>query len=139
AGAGNEQEHALLRRIGARDRQALEELYVLYHRRLARFLTRFIREYELAQEIINDTLFIVWQRAEQFRGDSRVSTWIMGIAYRRALKALRHASARLPAVAPGERAEVAAFDDMERFEQQQLFEQALAALPLEQRLVLELT
>lgn len=139
AAAGHEHEQALVQRIGARDRHALEELYVLYHRRLARFLTRFIREYELAQEIINDTLFIVWQRAEQFRGDSRVSTWIMGIAYRRALKALRHASARLPAAPRGERAEAAAFDDLARTEQQELFERALAALPLEQRLVLELT
>jgi hypothetical protein len=30
-----------------------------------------------------------WQKAGDFRGDSRVSTWIMGIAYRCGLKALR--------------------------------------------------
>ena len=33
----------------------------------------------MVQEIVNDTLFIVWQQAAQFRGGSRVSTWIMGI------------------------------------------------------------
>jgi DNA-directed RNA polymerase specialized sigma24 family protein len=37
----------------------------------------------------NDTLFVVWEKAGDFRGDSRVSTWIMGIAYRRGLNLLR--------------------------------------------------
>ena len=53
----------LIRRIGEKDRDALAELYAIYHRRLARFLGRFIRQYEVVQEIVNDTLFIVWQQA----------------------------------------------------------------------------
>src|SRR5690242_12916636 len=93
----DEQEVRLIRRICGKDRVALTELYGLYSRRLARFLGRFIREQETVQEIVNDTLFIVWQQAAQFRGGSRVSTWIMGIGYRRALKALRHAARRPPA------------------------------------------
>jgi len=32
---------------------------------------------------------VVWQKAGSFRGDSRPSTWLMGIAYRCTLKALR--------------------------------------------------
>src|SRR5262245_29312499 len=91
AANADEREQALVSRIGGGDKAALEELYLIYHRRLARFLTRVIRDYDLAQEIINDTMFVVWQRALKFRGASRVSTWIMGIAYRRALKSLRRA------------------------------------------------
>ncbi len=75
--------------MAAGDREAFRELYIVYHRRLARFLTRLTRHYEIAEEIINDTLWVVWRKAGDFRGDSRVSTWIMGIAYRRALKTLR--------------------------------------------------
>ena len=60
-------------------------------RALARFLMRLALRYELAEEVINDTFWVVWRQAERFRGDSRVSTWIMGIAYRRALRALRTA------------------------------------------------
>ncbi|MGE5337465.1 MAG: RNA polymerase sigma factor [Gemmatimonadota bacterium] len=127
----------LLQRIAARDRGALEELYTQYHRRLARFLTRLTFRYELAEEIINDTLWIVWQQAGDFRGASRVSTWIMGIAYRRALATLRHVSVRpgVSAVDEPEQAE----DPATEIEQRDLLNRALATLPLEQRLVLELT
>ena len=36
----------------------------------------------------------VWQHADDFRGTARVSTWIFGIAYRRALNSLRKSAAR---------------------------------------------
>ena len=127
---------ALLGRIAGRDRAALEELYTLYHRGLARFLTRITYRYELAEEIINDTFWIVWQHAAEFRGASRVSTWIVGIAHRRALATLRHASVR-PDVMTEEAPE--ATDPQDTVAQRQLLDRALAALPLEQRLALELT
>ena len=44
---------------------------------------------DTAGEIINDVFLVVWDKAAQFRGDSHVSTWIMGIAYRKALTALK--------------------------------------------------
>lgn len=82
-------ETLLLQRVAERDRQAFEELYNAYHRRLSRFLMRLAPRYDFAEEIINDTFWVVWRKAGEFRGASRVSTWIMGIAYRRALRALR--------------------------------------------------
>jgi RNA polymerase sigma-70 factor (ECF subfamily) len=128
---------ALVQRIADRDRLALEDLYHHYHRRLARFLTRVTYRYELAEEIINDTLWIVWQRAGEFRGASRVSTWIVGIAYRRALATMRHASVRPSLTALDEREETD--DPVAEIEQRDLLDHALAVLPPEQRLVLELT
>ena len=82
----------LLARIGEGDRKAFEELYNLYHRRMARFLMRLTRRYDLAEEIINDTFWVVWRKARNFRGDSQPSTWILGIAYRKARSAFRSAS-----------------------------------------------
>lgn len=79
----------LLRQVAEKDRAALAELYRDYHRRLCRFLSRLTRRNDLIEEVINDCFWIVWQKAAEFRGDSRVSTWIMGIAYRCTLKALR--------------------------------------------------
>lgn len=87
--ARESRERELVKRIGERDREAMRELYLLYFPRLARFLRRITHRHELVDELINDTLFVVWQRAGDFRGDSRVSTWIMGIAYRRGLNLLR--------------------------------------------------
>jgi RNA polymerase sigma-70 factor (ECF subfamily) len=128
---------ALVQRIAESDRRALEDLYHHYHRRLARFLTRVTYRYELAEEIINDTLWVVWQQAGEFRGGSRVSTWIVGIAYRRALSTMRHVSVR-PSLAGWDDPE--ATEDMAAdIERRDLLDRALASLPLEQRLVLELT
>lgn len=135
----DEQEALLIRRIGSGDRDALAELYTGYHRRLARFLGRFIRQHDVVQEIVNDTLFIVWQQADRFRGSSRVSTWIMGIAYRRALRALRQAASRPLVQNVAEDALPEAADAIERAEQQELLAHALDTLPFEQRMVLELT
>src|ERR1700691_2849398 len=84
-----ERDSALLVAIAAGDRRALEELYLSFHRRLARFLSRFTPRYENVEEIINDTFMVVWQSAKDFRYASQVSTWIIGIAYRTALKSVR--------------------------------------------------
>ncbi|MGA2397000.1 MAG: sigma-70 family RNA polymerase sigma factor [Steroidobacteraceae bacterium] len=136
----NDRERQLISRIGTGDRDAFRELYVHYHRRLARFLTRLTHRQEDAEEIINDTLWIVWQRAAEFRNASQVSTWIMGIAYRRALNMIRRAAAheRVMALESTE-GEAAVNDAGQTTENRQLLNYALAQLPLEQRLVLELT
>src|SRR5271169_4276204 len=84
-----ERDSALLAAVAAGDRRALEELYLGYHRRLARFLSRFTSRYENIEEIINDTFMVVWQNANEFRNASLVSTWVIGIAYRTALKSIR--------------------------------------------------
>lgn len=141
APSGDDYERELLQRTAAHDRRAFEDLYYAYHRRLARFLTRMTRHPELAEEIINDTMWIVWQRAGDFRGSSRVSTWVMGIAYRRALKAFRRASVQLVPVdeSPERASDVDASTEVEGFERVELVAQAVAELPLEQRLVVELT
>src|SRR6201996_1842539 len=79
----------LLQRMAAGDRTALSVLYRGYHGRLGRFLSRLTRRPDIIEEVINDCFWIAWQKAGSFHGDSRVSTWIMGIAYRCGLKALR--------------------------------------------------
>src|SRR5918992_3657346 len=92
----NARELELLRQVAAGDRTAFKELYLIYHRRLARFLMRMTSRHDLIEEVINDTLWTVWLKAGDFRGDSLVSTWIVGITYRRALKALRRHHAVRP-------------------------------------------
>ena len=96
-----ERDGELLAAIAAGDRRALEELYLGYHRRLARFLSRFTPRYENVEEIINDTFMVVWQSAKDFRHASQVSTWIIGIAYRTALKSLRRQKNHYGGAQPG--------------------------------------
>src|ERR1700752_1619529 len=94
SGASAAREAELIAKIAKGDRRSFEEIYNLYHRRLARFLTRLTRRYDVAEEVINDTFWVVWRKARTFRGDSQPSTWILGIAYRKARNAIR-SSARL--------------------------------------------
>jgi len=75
--------------VRAHDRNAFEALYRLYHPRLSRFLLNLLHRPQLVEEVLNDTLFVVWDRSETFRGASKLSTWIFAIAYRKAMKALR--------------------------------------------------
>jgi RNA polymerase sigma-70 factor (ECF subfamily) len=77
----------LVERVSARDPDAFEQLYRLYQPRLHRFLINLLRCTQLVEEVLDDTMIVVWQSAHGFRGASKVSTWIFAIAYRKALKA----------------------------------------------------
>lgn len=87
-GAGELQERHLLQAVVRGEREAFDTLYRLYYPRLARFLERLTRRPALVEELLDDTLLLVWQRGQAFNGQSKVSTWIFGIAYRKAMKAL---------------------------------------------------
>ena len=128
----------LLDKVAAGDREALRELYMFYHRRLAGFLLRITRRQDLVEEVINDTLYVVWCKASEFRGDSKLSTWIMGIAYRRALKTLRSHGHQLFRAVPIEDACLPAPDDLDAAETGEWVALAMQQLPSEQRLTLEL-
>ena len=82
----NEEELALLKLVATGDRSALTRLYLLYHARLFKFVFRLTRSYATADEIVNDTMLVVWDKAASFRGDSKVSTWIFGIAYKQTMR-----------------------------------------------------
>jgi RNA polymerase sigma-70 factor (ECF subfamily) len=82
-------EAALLSRIADRDARGFEDLYRSYNGRLSRFILNMVRRPHLVEEILNDTMMVVWRKAGDYDGHSKVSTWIFAIAYRRALNALR--------------------------------------------------
>lgn len=132
-----ERDIALLAAIVAGDRHALEELYLGYHRRLARFLSRFTPRYENVEEIINDTFMVVWQNAKEFRNASQVSTWIIGIAYRTALKSFRRQKNHLSAGSLEDYPEQTV-DPTFDAELHDWLKHGLSRLPVEQRLTLEL-
>ncbi|HVY80843.1 MAG TPA: sigma-70 family RNA polymerase sigma factor [Steroidobacteraceae bacterium] len=132
----------LLGRVAEGDRDAFRRLYSHYHRRLHRFLMRLTRERQVTEEVINDTMMVVWQHAADFRGASRVSTWILGIAYRRALKTLeraRNTSAQDVIVATATMPDGALLDALSQgTETHDWIDAALAQLSSEHRMVIEL-
>jgi RNA polymerase sigma-70 factor (ECF subfamily) len=133
----DDSDRKLLTRVAAGDREAFREIYIAYHRRLARFLTRLTRRYDVAEEIINDALYVVWKRAGDFRGESRVSTWIMGIAYRRALKTLTSRGQQQFVAAPLDSQPLLAPDELGAAETSEWILLGMERLPVEQRMVIE--
>lgn len=85
----NSEELALLAKVRLGDRKAFSELYADYHRRLYTFIQRFLNDAAIAEEVLDDVMLVVWRDCRKFRGDSRLSTWIFGIAFRKVQNALR--------------------------------------------------
>jgi RNA polymerase sigma-70 factor (ECF subfamily) len=87
-GAGSE-DLRLLALVRNGDRKAFEDLYKIYHPRLTRFLFNLLRRPTMVEDVLNETMMVVWERADSFSGASRLSTWIFAIAFRKGMKALR--------------------------------------------------
>jgi|HubBroStandDraft_3_1064219.scaffolds.fasta_scaffold02235_2 RNA polymerase sigma factor (sigma-70 family) len=141
------EETDLLRRIAAQDRSAFELIYGLYYRRLFAYILKITRRAELVEEVLNDVMLVIWRKAGSFDGRSRPSTWIFGIAYHKALKALsQRVGAPSTPTGPGgeeERAEPISEEQpdslAERRELASTLGRALHSLSPEQRAVVELT
>ncbi|MEM9146932.1 MAG: RNA polymerase sigma factor [Pseudomonadota bacterium] len=132
---------ALLEATARGEAAAFERLHRRYYKKLFGFALRLTGRMETAEEVVSDTLMVVWRKADTFLGQSRPSTWIFGIAYRIAMKA-RTKGARDSL--HDEIDESHASDRTGPQEIETLFERkrilaALQHLPAEQRAAVELT
>lgn len=141
-GAAPLEEAALLARVAERDRVAFEQLYRVYYPRLFGYLFRILRRVGVVEETLNDVMMAVWRQAGQFRGDSRVSTWIFGIAYRQAMRSIRRTKSQPVLVEPEDRL-LTVESDAEKSTMERELRLTLAAslelLSAEHRAVVELT
>lgn len=131
----------LIALVGRGDRQAFDELYRKYRTRLVRFLSNVVRQPQIVEEVLDDTLMVVWERAADFKGESKLSTWIFAIAYRKAMKALRRYDVPLEDHAADSRISPGASPE-EAFGQLRLhalLRGAMAGLSADHRTVVELT
>lgn len=129
-GGDNDSECRLLARVAERDRDALSQMFLDYHPRLFKFVYRLSGSYTMAEELVNDIMLTVWQKADTFRGASKVSTWIFGIAWRQTMRRLSRNKLR-----------IVDFEDLDSIpaagqtnhENENWIRRGLQALPLEQR------
>jgi RNA polymerase sigma-70 factor (ECF subfamily) len=134
-------EAALVRQVVRGDVTAFEVLFRRYYPRLRRFLEQMTRRPQLVDEILNDTMLVVWRKAATFNQRSKVSTWIIGIALRRSLKAIERFDEPIDfdpdaATTP---AESGPEEQLLRLETRARLSNALRSLSTEQRTVVELT
>jgi len=134
-------EVSLIDQVSSGDIAAFETLWRSYYPRLKRFAEQITRRPHLVEEIVNDTMLVVWFKANTFNLRSRVSTWIIGIALRKSLKALERADDAIAfdpdAVASP--AESGPEGQLVRQELRTRLIHALASLSPEHRAVIELT
>ena len=119
---------------------AFDVLYRRYYPRLVRFLDRMTRRANLVEEILNDTMFVVWSRAESYNRQCKVSTWIFAIAYRKALKAIQRQDEPMEDAADERISEeVGPEQRLGQKQMSELLQRALDTLSVEHRTVVDLT
>jgi RNA polymerase sigma-70 factor (ECF subfamily) len=141
---GNSQEEAILiARIVEGDEKALEQLYHNYYSRLLRFITRTTGRPDRVDEVINEVMYVVWQKADTYNQSCRPSTWIFGIAYNKARKSIqksRFDQAESLDEMDSENSLFGRLDSgIKQLELQNWLESAFHVLSAEQRTVVELT
>lgn len=136
-----EEDLILAARIRRRDLKAFETLYRSYQPRLSRFLITILRRPHLVEEVLDDTLMVLWDRPDSFSGRSKLSTWLFTIAYRKGMKALRKQDDPVEDVFSGMRASDERSPEQSAGDQRakQVLLAALASLSPEQRAVVDLT
>ncbi len=135
---------ALVGAIAEGRREALALLYQRHGGPLFRFiLQRVGGEAALAEEVLQDVMLAVWQGAGRFRAESRVLTWLFGIAHRQALQARRRQAGRerreAAAEWPGTTGSEGQFGAAEVRADTASLRAAVAALPDDLRAALQLT
>ncbi|GAB4547263.1 MAG: sigma-70 family RNA polymerase sigma factor [Anaerolineae bacterium] len=91
---------ALLQAIAQGDSAALEQLYARFGGAILSYLTAHTGNRHLAEEVLQDVMLAAWQHAANFRGESKVLTWLLTIARNRAVNAHRKESAHNPPSVP---------------------------------------
>jgi RNA polymerase sigma-70 factor (ECF subfamily) len=132
---------ALLDRIGARDAEAVGELYDRRSRLLYGLILRILRDRSEAEKVLQEVFVLVWKRSATYNPAlGSPEAWLVGIARNRAIDRLRANRVRRRAIetapvelAPSENPEM----DASIGEQQQAVMRALDAIPREQRDLIE--
>lgn len=74
------EEQKLIKQIVDGDEEALKRLYEQTSNSVFQYIFRFVNNKEMAEDLMIETYTQVWLSAKSFKGNSRVLTWILGIA-----------------------------------------------------------
>jgi RNA polymerase sigma-70 factor (ECF subfamily) len=85
----NDEVKLLLERIGREEQAAFRQLYKAFSRKVYAYVLNMLNDHARAEEVLVDTFYEVWRHPQRFRGDSQFSTWVIGIARRKALMVYR--------------------------------------------------
>ena len=89
APASDSSDEMLVERIAAGDKLAMQMLFARHRTNIYRWLLRFVGNETVAEDLLSDVFFDVWQQAGLFEGRAAVTTWLLSIARFKALSARR--------------------------------------------------
>ncbi len=141
---GFENEKTIIEKIIKRDEKALFEVYTTYKQSIFNFIYRQIRDYHSAEEITQDVFFDFIESLRNFRGESKIKTFLFSIAKNKIIDHIRKKklkkilfSALSPFVVESI-ATVVMDDELEKKEVSRKIKQVLDNLPNDYRVILRL-
>lgn len=131
-----------LDRLRAGDPKAFEDMVKTYQHRIYGVALRMMGNWSEAEEVAQETFLRAHRALPEFRGDSRLSTWLYAIASRICLNRLASGEGRIARRRAAEEMADSARDepagDLERDDREAAVHKALAELSEERRAVVVL-
>lgn len=121
---------ALIEAMASGEVAALNELYTRHGANILNYLTSILHDRQQAEEVLQDVMLASWEHAGEFRGESKVRTWLLTIARHRAINAQRRVT--MPLTMLDETtfsADTTPLERVERKTQEQTLRAAIQQLP----------
>ncbi len=128
----------LIHRIANGDEEALKRLIKLYKDRVFLYVYGLLQNYEDSEEVTVETFYQIWRSARNFKGYSKVSTWIFGIARNLVMKTLRRKKRELLVFSLEDREDSVSDEEVSLPEHAEILKMALEKLSPAQREVMHL-
>ncbi|MDR6782985.1 RNA polymerase sigma-70 factor (ECF subfamily) [Pedobacter africanus] len=87
-------DHNLLERIRAGDKNAFQEIFHKFYRKLRVYAYTFVKENEDAEEIVQQVFCRIWERRDQLRPEGSLQSLLYRSVYNESLSQLRHQKVR---------------------------------------------
>src|SRR5262245_34204356 len=87
-------ERALLHRLRERDEDAFTEVVRVHQNQVFNLIYRMIGSREEAQDVAQEVFITLFKTIDQFRGDSKLSTWLYRIAANHCKNRIRYLARR---------------------------------------------
>jgi RNA polymerase sigma-70 factor (ECF subfamily) len=86
----NLSDNEILTRIKKGDEKAFEALYKSFFNMLCMFSYRYVKKVEIAEEIVQDVFFHIWEKRNQFELTTSFKSYLYKSVHNNSLKHLRH-------------------------------------------------
>jgi len=79
----------LLERIAAGSNEAMADFYRQFESKVYAFALRKLNDPHASADIVNEVMMAVWQGADRFQANAKVSTWLLGITHNKVIDRIR--------------------------------------------------